>query len=210
MATFEDQARLRALLVRRGVLDLARGLLELVPGARALRLERPDRPRSGGAEATAISRARPSGRLRVRLALLERGHRQPLVVAAAPSRAPPAPSCPPTPSPGRCCGCGRRSRSPCRRDTPGTWRASAWATWSKVLWSSLRTMTRQCPPRAPSGPAMRGSSMVCDMAPGYRPDRGSGAGADEAGAAGRRTTAREAESRSGVQSARMSRAPALT
>jgi hypothetical protein len=35
-----------------------------------------------------------------------------------------------------------------------------WATWSKVLWLSLRTITRQFPPRPESGPAVRGRSTV--------------------------------------------------
>ena len=34
------------------------------------------------------------------------------------------------------------------------------ATWSKVLWLSLRTMTRQSPPCPDSGPALRGRSIV--------------------------------------------------
>src|SRR3954468_22541835 len=42
-------------------------------------------------------------------------------------------------------------------------RARVKATWSKVLWSSLRTMTRQAPPSPLSGPAVRGRSMVCDI-----------------------------------------------
>src|SRR5919108_5134994 len=43
---------------------------------------------------------------------------------------------------------------------PGTCRASVWATWSKVLWSSLRTITRHSPPRPLPGPSIRGSSTV--------------------------------------------------
>src|SRR3954462_8893267 len=39
-------------------------------------------------------------------------------------------------------------------------RASAFATPSKVLWLSFRTITRQAPPRPPSGPPTRGSSIV--------------------------------------------------
>ena len=53
LATFEDKSRLRSLLVRRGVLDLARRLLELVPGARRLHLGRsgdPRRDRRAGAD----------------------------------------------------------------------------------------------------------------------------------------------------------------
>src|SRR5680860_788369 len=38
------------------------------------------------------------------------------------------------------------------------------ATWSKVLWLSLRTITRQAPPRPESGPASRGFSIVVDIA----------------------------------------------
>src|SRR5919202_1193654 len=45
---------------------------------------------------------------------------------------------------------------------PGTKRASVWATWANVLWSSLRTITRHSPPRALPGPSMRGSSTVSD------------------------------------------------
>src|SRR3954447_15787977 len=43
---------------------------------------------------------------------------------------------------------------------PGTERASVWATWSDVLWSSLRTITRHSPPRPLPGPSTRGSSTV--------------------------------------------------
>src|SRR4051794_28162892 len=39
-------------------------------------------------------------------------------------------------------------------------RASVSATWSNVLWSSLRTITRQAPPSPLSGPATSGRSMV--------------------------------------------------
>src|SRR3954453_17869532 len=46
---------------------------------------------------------------------------------------------------------------------PGIVRASVTATWSKVLWSSLRTITRQAPPSPLSGPAVRGRSMVCGI-----------------------------------------------
>src|SRR5437764_7815720 len=42
-------------------------------------------------------------------------------------------------------------------------RASVKATWSNVLWSSLRTITRQAPPSPLSGPAVRGRSMVCGI-----------------------------------------------
>src|SRR3954471_20270288 len=51
--------------------------------------------------------------------------------------------------------------------TPGITRASVCATWSKVLWSSLRTMTRQAPPRPLPGSPVRGSSMVWLMRSGY-------------------------------------------
>src|SRR3954464_14062587 len=44
--------------------------------------------------------------------------------------------------------------------TPGMWRASVYATWSNVLWSSLRTITRQLPPRPLDGSPVRGSSTV--------------------------------------------------
>src|SRR4051812_898307 len=40
------------------------------------------------------------------------------------------------------------------------YRASVWATPSNVLWSSLRTITRQAPPMPEPGPFVRGSSMV--------------------------------------------------
>src|SRR3954471_2474191 len=39
-------------------------------------------------------------------------------------------------------------------------RASVRATWSKGLWSSLRTITRQLPPRPLPGSDVRGRSMV--------------------------------------------------
>src|SRR3954452_20266731 len=39
-------------------------------------------------------------------------------------------------------------------------RARVRATWSKVLWSSLRTITRQLPPTPLPGPEVRGRSMV--------------------------------------------------
>ena len=39
-------------------------------------------------------------------------------------------------------------------------RASVRATWSKVLWLSLRTMTRQLSSRPVPGPLVRGSSTV--------------------------------------------------
>src|SRR4051794_14970256 len=38
--------------------------------------------------------------------------------------------------------------------------ASVWATWSKVLWSSLRTITRQASSSPDPGPWTRGSSTV--------------------------------------------------
>src|SRR6202167_5407837 len=43
---------------------------------------------------------------------------------------------------------------------PGMNRARVRATWSKVLWSSLRTITRQAPPRPVPGPPVRGFSSV--------------------------------------------------
>src|SRR3954470_12300089 len=49
---------------------------------------------------------------------------------------------------------------PWSRVTPGMIRASAFATPWKVLWLSFRTITRQAPPRPPSGPPTRGSSTV--------------------------------------------------
>src|SRR4051794_35544936 len=52
--------------------------------------------------------------------------------------------------------------------TPGSTRARVAATCSKVLWLSLRTITRQLPPRPESGPAVRGRSMVSvDITPDY-------------------------------------------
>src|SRR3954447_9562343 len=42
-------------------------------------------------------------------------------------------------------------------------RDSVYATWSNVLWSSLRTITRHAPPSPLSGPATRGRSMVCGI-----------------------------------------------
>src|SRR6186997_2188947 len=55
---------------------------------------------------------------------------------------------------------------------PGMQRASVKATWSNVLWSSLRTITRQSPPRSLPGPWTRGSSTVWDMVRGYPPSGG--------------------------------------
>src|SRR5258708_7729746 len=49
---------------------------------------------------------------------------------------------------------------PRSRETPGKTRASAWATCSKVLWLSLRSITRQSPPRSEPGPSVRGLSTV--------------------------------------------------
>ena len=72
--------------------------------------------------------------------------------AAAPSRARPAPSSRSRRSPGRGCGSRRRSRSPARRVTPGRCARACAATWSNVLWSSLRTITRQLPPSPEPGP----------------------------------------------------------
>src|SRR3954471_11188782 len=43
---------------------------------------------------------------------------------------------------------------------PGMLRASVCATWSNVLWSSLRTITRHSPPSPLPGPSTRGSSTV--------------------------------------------------
>src|ERR671922_1541555 len=57
---------------------------------------------------------------------------------------------------------------------PGMQRASVNATWSNVLWSSLRTITRQSPPRSLPGPWTRGSSTVWDMRRGYPPSGGLG------------------------------------
>src|SRR5215210_7242578 len=49
-------------------------------------------------------------------------------------------------------------------------RASESATWSKVLWSSLRTITRQLSPSPEPGPPVRGSSIVSVIgASGYLP-----------------------------------------
>src|SRR5215210_9324151 len=52
-------------------------------------------------------------------------------------------------------------------------RESVRATWSNVLWSSLRTITRQLPPRPEPGPLVRGFSIVWLMrarVPSARPD----------------------------------------
>src|SRR3954465_7081383 len=57
---------------------------------------------------------------------------------------------------------------------PGMQRARVNATWSNVLWSSLRTITRQSPPRSLPGPWTRGSSTVWDMDRGYPPSGGLG------------------------------------
>src|SRR3954451_12776080 len=49
-------------------------------------------------------------------------------------------------------------------------RASDCATWSNVLWSSLRTITRQLSPSPEPGPPVRGSSIVSVIAcSGYPP-----------------------------------------
>src|SRR3954453_16863249 len=49
-------------------------------------------------------------------------------------------------------------------------RASDCATWSNVLWSSLRTITRQLSPSPEPGPPVRGSSIVSVIEPsGYPP-----------------------------------------
>src|SRR5213082_2691329 len=49
---------------------------------------------------------------------------------------------------------------PRSRLTPGMKRASVLATCSKVLWLSLRTITRQASPRPPPGGRVLGSSTV--------------------------------------------------
>src|SRR3954452_2015730 len=52
-------------------------------------------------------------------------------------------------------------------------RASESATWSNVLWSSLRTMTRQLSPSPEPGPPVRGSSIVSVIeGSGYPPGLG--------------------------------------
>src|SRR5919202_7120869 len=48
---------------------------------------------------------------------------------------------------------------------PGIQRASVCATWSNVLWSSLRTITRQWPPSPEPGSRVRGSSIVWPLMP---------------------------------------------
>src|SRR6185503_16948653 len=48
---------------------------------------------------------------------------------------------------------------------PGMKQLRARATPSNVLWSSLRTMTRQLPPRSEPGPDVRGFSIVWLTAP---------------------------------------------
>src|SRR3954447_8488539 len=56
---------------------------------------------------------------------------------------------------------------------PGIVRASESATWSKVLWSSLRTITRQLSPSPEPGPPVRGSSIVSVIeGSGYPPGLG--------------------------------------
>src|SRR5690349_13322302 len=51
--------------------------------------------------------------------------------------------------------------------------ASVSATWSKVLWLSLRTTTLHSPPSPLAGPPTRGSSTVCDISQsGYPRIRG--------------------------------------
>src|SRR5215211_666278 len=62
---------------------------------------------------------------------------------------------------------------PCCTLTPGIVRASESATWSNVLWSSLRTITRQLSPSPEPGPPVRGSSIVSVIgASGYPPGLG--------------------------------------
>src|SRR3954453_8383579 len=64
---------------------------------------------------------------------------------------------------------------PCSSVTPGSTPARVAATWSKVLWLSLRTITRQLPPRPEPGPAVRGRSIVpVDMLGRLRRLKGAG------------------------------------
>ena len=77
---------------------------------------------------------------------LERRHRQPGVAELLPVELGRLALAASRRSPGRCCGSGRRSGSPGRSETLGITRASVRATWSKVLWLSFRTITRQAPP----------------------------------------------------------------
>src|SRR3954453_17113917 len=51
--------------------------------------------------------------------------------------------------------------------------ARVWATWSNVLWSSLRTITRHLSSNPEPGPWTRGSSTVWLMARGYPANAGS-------------------------------------
>ena len=54
-------------------------------------------------------------------------------------------------------------KEPWSSETPGSTRESVWATPSKVLWLSLRTITRQWAPRRFPGSPTRGSSIVSDI-----------------------------------------------
>ena len=112
------------------------------PGTRSSSAERPSSPLSRAPAAPSSARRR----------------------RAAPSSARPARAGPTRRSPGRCCGSGRRAGGPASRLTPGITRGQRLATCSKVLWSSLRTITRQLPPRPRPGPALRGFSIVWSSA----------------------------------------------
>ena len=79
---------------------------------------------------------------------------------AAPSRAPPARAGPLQTIAWPVLWIWSANRWPWSSETPGITRASVLATWSKVLWSSLRTITCQLPPRPEPGPALRGRSIV--------------------------------------------------
>ena len=111
------------------------------------------------------SAARPRGEivsllrrpLSRRLSALERGHRQARVLELLPVELRRLALARSRRSPGRCCGSGRRTGGPARARRPGSPGRASSATWSKVLWSSLRTITCQLPPRPEPGPAPRGA-----------------------------------------------------
>src|SRR4051794_8272242 len=86
--------------------------------------------------------------------------------------------------------------------TPGRVRASKVATWSNVLWSSLRTITRQLSPSPDPGPPVRGSSTVSDISRSV-PGRSS---SDTAGGRGTAVGRRGLEDRVGGAARALARA----
>ena len=94
-------------------------------------------------------------------ALLERRHRQARVVELLPVELGGLLGARSRRSPGRCCGCGRRSRSRCRTLTPGMYaRERVRRRGRRCCGRRCRTITRQVPPRPLPGPPVRGRSIV--------------------------------------------------